>query len=415
MARNAKAKTYSKFTGLNQASDPNALGDSEFANCENIDIDNDNLIRRRPGKTQILSGDFRNLQGFSDCWLYTEAGVLKRLTKDGSVYSSNTLRSDLSSHSNVAYYELLDNIYYNDGQIKGMVQNGVDSDWGVQTPSAQPALSAASGNMIAGVYQVTMTYVKNGLEGGAMAAQYITLNDNSAIQVTVQAGDADAIRVYVSPPNGEVLYFYVQVTNANDTITIYQTLDTIPLATQFKSEPPLGEHLGYTDGCMYVAVGSTVYRSDSFSVHLFELDKNYFPFPAGINMMVPVDGGMFVGSDKIYFIPSGETPTLQTLIGDKVINRAYQKIDGSEVGKGEKESWVIFHGEKGIYIGGPNGQLENLTKDKFSVGGVDSGSIALRHSKGMTHAVGVHRPSQGGNMHVSDVITATIRKKGVSI
>jgi len=70
---------------------------------------------------------------------------------------------------------------------------------------------------------------------------------------------------------------------------------------------PLGAHIAYLDGRMWIVVDDTIYVSEMHQVGKFRLAARGFPFPSTVRMIKPVNGGMWVSdSEKTGFIRLAE-------------------------------------------------------------------------------------------------------------
>jgi hypothetical protein len=151
-------------------------------------------------------------------------------------------------------------------------------------------------------------------------------------------------------------------------------------------DPPIGTDLGYYNGRIYVAQGSTCWYSEPFGFNLFDLTRNYWAVDSEIRMIRPVQGGVFVGSEtKVYFF-GGANPTEAqriTVCDYPVIKWSDCNFHGSFVLTQSGEAFIDYNSgslsalwmsANGICYGGYNGDFRNLTEDKVVLPASNSGA-----------------------------------------
>lgn len=139
-----------------------------------------------------------------------------------------------------------------------------------------------------------------------------------------------------------------------------------PDSTREYSDPPIGSHIRYFAGRMYIADGNVLWYSEPYGPNLFRRAANYIPFAGKIVMVAPVLSGIFVSTvSRIYFL-SGKTPKEFT---HSVVSQ-YPAIEGTDVevdgiainaGKISALPMQMFTTTQGICVGTAEGQLVNLT------------------------------------------------------
>jgi hypothetical protein len=109
-----------EFEGLNNVDDPSTLTLADLTVLRNTDVDDRKKLRRRRGRTSLLSGSFHSL--WSD-------GTTCLVVKDSSLYSVDAVWSLTLIHSNVgtarmSYVKINETIFYSNGLVVGAVKNG---------------------------------------------------------------------------------------------------------------------------------------------------------------------------------------------------------------------------------------------------------------------------------------------------
>ncbi len=414
--------TYDKFTGKNNVSPAERLKRDELRTSTNIDIDAENRISRRKGFSQALAGsDCHSLWSNDDIALFVDGSDLKQFNEDET---ATTLRSNLQPGNPMAYVDVIGSVYYSDGQVTGVVRDGENYPNGIDVPSA-PALASTAGTLRPGSYQVAVTLVDtDGRESGASGTSLITLNSAGGIRVALPYSarpHIEAVNVYCSPADGDKLYFAQQATNGTSSLTVTGLQSAVPLRTQFIEPPPAGHLLAYLGGRLYVAVDNLVFYSDPYATEHFRLGDNFIPFPQKVTLLGAVDDGLFVSSDKTYFLP-GVDPEQQALITKskaKAVAGTMATVDWVDVGDGGESSGeaLMWMSDQGVMLGGAGGVLQNVTRKTLRVPAANEGAGIVRQQNGMSQYLGLVKDTSDDRegMYVGDTAVSEVIRNGVSI
>lgn len=123
-----------EFTGLNNTVAEERLKPGELAVAKNIDIDDRGHVRRRRGRTLLLSGAFHSLWTAQDGRVFVVwNGTLCRLTPSNGLVQLAATVGDAS----VVYVQVGDGVYFSSTMQSGVIdlRDGVTA-WG--TPGDQP-------------------------------------------------------------------------------------------------------------------------------------------------------------------------------------------------------------------------------------------------------------------------------------
>jgi len=108
--------------------------------CINIDIDDQHNWRRRRGSESIYEGDIHSIWSANDYCLFREGDALKRLqitSKSPLTVSVSILRSGLTiAKISMNYLSLDKAVYYSDGMVSGVIENGISRSWGATLTTA---------------------------------------------------------------------------------------------------------------------------------------------------------------------------------------------------------------------------------------------------------------------------------------
>jgi hypothetical protein len=174
--------------------------------------------------------------------------------------------------------------------------------WGVADVLNQPALAAtAAGGLIAGYYQVAMTYTDaDGREGGTDRPVVIAAADGKALTVTVASIPAGhTANIYAGSVNGETLYLQGVLDTAG-TFNIGVIDDsTARCNTVLMRAPTPGQIVVAHNGQIAVATNGVVALTVPMRPHLVDRVRGFVQYGADVGAMVSA-GALFVSADKCY-------------------------------------------------------------------------------------------------------------------
>lgn len=378
---------YADFSGLRNDVSPERFTQSDLAVGNNVDIDKSGRVARRNGYTKVLSGAYHSLWSGRQGCMVVQGGVLKKI---GSGYSLTALRTMIDAAAKVSYAEANDSVYFSNGVDKGIVSGGVARSWGIAVPAA-PSVFPSVGNMPAGTYQYTMTYTRvDGQESGAALAGRVDVSDGGGLIFGLSVSSDPGVvskTVYLSTPNGVVLYAAIQVANAVTSATYTNNAQelTLPLITQFLSPPPAGHMVAYYRGRLYIAVDNTIYPSEPFAYELFDLRKGIYldgrvTLMAAFEVEDAAQSGFFIGTDKSCGVLIGSNEFAYTQKTDYgAIEGAVTFVDGSLVKDGATNTgnlpiWVTA---QGVCIGMPQMEIVNVTRSRYMFDGAGKGAAVF--------------------------------------
>lgn len=382
--RDKDVVTYRAFSGLRNDVDPERFELTDLELAVNVDLDKSGRLARRAGQTEVVAGATHSLwaNDRETTALYVQAGTLKALNAD---YSARAVAAGLTPNMYMSYTEVGDRVYFSNGVQTGVFENGVVRSWGLPVPPIASA-QITVGALPAGKYQYVVTYFRaDGQESGAGIATEIDVPAGSglvfALPVSSNPGVATKA-VYLSTPNGEVLYLALLVANATVTATYKNDTTELntALLTQFLQPPPAGQIVGYYRGHTFVAAGDLLYPSIGFGYELFDLRK-FIPTDGRITLIAPMEdkeihesegrnSGFFLGTDRSCGILVGSDPdnfqyVPKTTYG--AIEGAVDYVDGSLFGDNSTgaRSLPLWLTTQGLCVGMPGLEIKNLTRTKY--------------------------------------------------
>lgn len=396
--------SYAEFTGLRNDIDPERFDATDLFVANNVDLDKARRISRRAGSTQ------RSALPAHSLWA---ASALALMMSGTSLYSlaptllPTIIKTGLSG-SPVSYALVNDTVYFSDGTHTGAVENGAARSWGLETPSvmAYPVV----GNLPTGRYGIAATYVRSdGQESGTEQSVLATVAAGQSMLLTVPLSNDPGVtstRIYMTAPDGEVLYHAATLENGATDFT--PTADTVtglnePLTTQFMQAPPAGQLVAYYRGRMYVAQGRVLFYSEPFAYELFDL-RNYIELDDEITMLAPMEdksgdaSGFFVGTASSCGAITGADPTTwnyMPMTDYGAVKGALAYVDGALYldGAAGARPLPMFLTTQGLCIGMPGLSINNLTRSRYNFAVGTAGAALFVPAKNRFIAVSDANPA----------------------
>lgn len=403
------AFTFDKFYGLR-----NNVGIESFepGDCEialNVDQTDALRLRRRKGfDVTSVTAAVHSLWSTGSAALVVEDTTLNQMLPDKSLHP---VRTGLTPDARVYYAAIGPRVFYSNGYETGVFQDGRSRSWGLERPVKLPLVSAiggsllgaTTGNLLAGIYQYTMTYVRHdGQESGAPGSGNFNLLTTGGLLFSdlPVPTDPDVAfkRLYLSPVNGDQLYLLLNLPNAALEATYVEPrTGTTPMTTQFLSPAPAGRLLGVFAGHVLVARGNTLYRSETYAPELFDFRKG-LQFSDRITLVAPMDDGVYLGTESEVVWLAGRDPAkwerqVKSVHGAILGTLAYSPAE--DLLEGQSGPAVFFVTTKGIVAGMNGGTLISLTEQRYSFPVMQEGAGVVRHQGGTVQYVVTVRGTEG--------------------
>ncbi len=361
-------ETVSAFKGLNNVSDPMRLGMSWLATADNVNVSDTGAISKRAGYALNRAGAFTSAYSTLDFTrMYTATALgIQKFTGESIVA--------LTSINPMYWTEVNEQVFFNNGVDRGIIlpdDRVIPWDW--PTPTA-PTVTATTGTLPAGMYQVCCTYVlDDGRETGAGAVAEITLTEGQALQISNIPGGLGAVaNVYVAPANSEVYQLFA--TTRATALTFNSSPDDLgrDLLNAFLDPLPLGtDVIQFWRGRMYAAQymaaenQTVIWFSEPLGFHLFNLNSNFIIVPGRVLMLAPHDAALVIGTDAKVFAYDGTKL-------DQVAE--YGVVPGQHWDRDAER--ILFWSLRGVCVALP---FANLTEKQISVApGVRAGGCLVR-------------------------------------
>lgn len=380
----------------------------------NVEIDDTGRVSRREGYSVVYDPAEPLHSGF-ECpagVLFAEGRALKLLNPDTGVVT--LLRADLALGQPVAYVEVNGETYYSNGVVTGKVVNGAARQWGVELPSGLPSLSAISGALPAGVYQVAVTFENaSGEESGSGLAVTVDLAENQGIDIVDIPGplgvEVAKVNVYCSAANGDVLFRIAQLQPGISSFKLLvASFEGARLATQFLAPLPPGRVLASANGRIYSGYDNVVFYTEPLAYGLCRPSTNFLLFPAPVRVMAGVSDGLYVVADQTYFL-SGSDPA-------KFESRVVLPYSGAFGSAAqiptEPDAWV-WYGDRGLVTARAGGQVKAVQEEQLALDPAVKGASLHVEQDGKRQIISLSAPaSYASSAAAQGFVDMEIRRKG---
>lgn len=427
--------------GLNNKAKPNqgpvdANGrQTSLQEAVNVDLDASGQLRRRRGQTVRVETAAHSLFPIAEHLLAWVAGNLNayRVEGDGDLTLESALVSGLGDRF-VTYADDDFDVYWSNGVEQGRIDAtdlSVHPFW-IATPDPVSLAAIAAGGLPRGQYEVSVTVLDaSGRESAASSPVVVTLTAGQGINVTFPAKPAEtaAWRIYVSPPNGDVLYRCVQLPAAETGYAIGVHVAGDQLQTAWCSVMPPVTLLRYGHGRLVGSVNGVLVWSLPYRLGLTQ-DTNYLPFGTENTLLEPVgEGGEGAGAGwwvadhkRTYFMASGDPEQWAT--AGQIAKYPHPAVPGCSVlAPGsvfglETTALVAFWlARNGVFcLGLPGGTLQTM-KDESLALPVDAerGAAAVLLFDGIRQVLASTFGGLPNTAAAADSADVTVRRNGVSI
>jgi len=366
------------FLGLNNVTDPLRAGLGWLSTADNVVVTDTGALEKREGYSRVESGSFSAAYSTMD---YRRAylvasGTLRTL-------SGASVRTGIGS-APMYWAEINDDVYFNNGTDRGIIRpDNSLIDWGWDIP-VTPALSAVTGTLPPGQYQVQCTQLlADGRETGASDSVEIVLIEGQALQIIGLAANS---RVYIAPADSTVYQYAGTYTDSfvwnssPDNLgreLLNDALDPLPLGTDVIQ---FWKGRAYAAQYMPEHAQTVVWFSEPMGFHLFNLSSSFFMVPGKVTMLAPHDSALVVGTDTRQFAYTGD--------GLKEI-ADYGVIPGQHWAKDDDR--ILYWTTRGVCTF----PFSNLTERSVSVApGIKAGGTIVRQGGQKRYLVALQ---QGGS------------------
>ena len=366
--------------GMNNRQPDYALPDGTLRNLVNGDITVSGHLGRRAGYTKVVGG--LGLRGGFSCPIGTYFIRNNELCVFGADESVTVLDTGIVGPTpTYAYFDGV--VYFSDGLVTRKLSATASSPWGVPTPAA-PTVNIVAGSMPLGTYLVAITAIgADGVESGASdLVSIVNPADSGGLQVVGLPTASDA-NIYVSSPNGEMLYLAGTATAGATSYSVTAAVlgTGAPLTTHQIIPPPPGRIVREYNGRIYIAAGNVLWVTEPYATSWVHVIRGVIMQPADITVVEAGSSGLWVVSDKTYFF-RGSGPE------DFQISQALEY--GAVFGTGARIPYaneVTWYSAKGLVVASGDGQVKNVQEDNVAPHTGTAGATLIREQDGSRQAV----------------------------
>jgi hypothetical protein len=378
----------------------------------NVDLDASGKLRRRKGYALALAATTpHSLWGDDKVGFFVSGQELHQVTDAPNGLQARLVRADLTPGREATYCEAGGTYYYTNGEVLGMVRDGLQVDF-TPEPGLIPSLAPIAGALPKGRYQVCITHYGPSGESAATAPQVLDLPAGGGIRIGPIAPPPPGcvLRLYMTAADGEVLNRATV-----DVVGGYAEVVTMPdlgarCQTHMLAPMPPGSIVRFHGGRLFMAVGNVLVYSEPFMPGLWRPSKNYIPFPAPITMVEPCGGGIYVAADKTYWFAGEITQAAQAEV------LPYGAVPYSGGNDTTKDSNACFWiSERGLVRADGAGGVRNVQEGQLALAGGAAGATLLREQEGQTHIVTAVRDPMQSRAASGGFFEAEIIRKGVAV
>ena len=411
------------FKGLHNRLDPEHTPQDYLKTVDNIDIDISGSLNKREGYIRVDSANYSCLWSSTNglgCYAVRN-GDLVRINSD---LSHSTLKSNVGN-TKLSFEEVDGLVYFSSDSTNGIIDNGSVRSFGITKNTLTSVLSVVPGTLPAGTYQVSFSYVSsNGRESGTSVASQIVVPDNSGISLYIPThidSNISFARIYCSNQNSETLFYSgISLLGMNYVVSTLSNLSN-PLRVFNLDKAPLGHILSYYKGRMYVASDNILWYSEPFQYEYYRLDSNYIEFPDKITAIMPSEDGIWIGSDKLYYLQGDNPDSFRRITKDisKVVEGTSTRVSGSYSvidGLPPGYKWVVTT-DLGLYILCDQGTLLNATSATVAISKANSGNSMFLQNNGMNRYLSILKTDSDpiNSASLGDLVETSIVRNGVTI
>ncbi len=362
-----------------------------------------NAVRHAVNVDPLPGGTFASRAGYEPIYAGTNVrGVLalgdKLLIADGADLVEFNTQTDTSrviraiAATGAFVGTVMNDVLYLSTENETLEYDGTTvKTWGTPDVFNQPVVAAIAGGLLAGHYQVALTYTDQwGREGGTDRPVVLYVPDNGGVQVTVGPIPAGCVaNVYMGAINGSTLF--LQGTRTTAGVVTVATLrdDTTQCETALLRAPQPSTRMATHNGVILMAKGGTLSMTRPMQPHLVSRARGFVQYADDIGDVMSDGVAVFVSADKCYALTNVETDGIEqatVLEFPAIAGTSTQLPDG-------RVAWMTRYGQ----AISKNGDLELPNRQTFAPSPATSGAAGVIDTNGNQLIVTTTRGTQAGN------------------
>jgi hypothetical protein len=382
--------------GIDMLSDETALPAGTARSAVNVDLGKA-TIKRRDGYRMLLPG-----HGMSGVYNWNGRVLLGRGYDlcDLDVQSlAVTQVASMGSAEPIDFHEYNESLYAaNEGALWRLPRRGPAQRVGVRMPAVPDIESHPYGTLTAGRYLVAISIVDaTGEESGALPLGSLQLR--GGLKLTgLPAVDGHRWRVYMTPPDGDVLYLVEEFPAllAQHVLTVYpggQPCEVLHLQPM-----PAGSFVRSQGGRLYVARGSVLWFSEALRPHLHRPASNFVQFEGPIRILEALDGGLLVGDDEGVHWLAGADPTAWSKRRTSravAVRRSSLVLPAKHFTAGAPGDVAVWLATDGYWLGAADGSARQLQPGRIAIDPRTEGRSVFLQRDGMKQLITLTAAHQG--------------------
>jgi hypothetical protein len=358
------------FLGINNVEPTERLKPGELVSATNVDVTLTGQVRRRSGFALETAGAHSSLfEGTSLALGVASTGSLVNL--DGGA----VLRAGMGLAPRVWFCELPDGrVVFSNGVAHGIASAAGATDFGIPLPANLGTFGDIAGDLAPGRYRWQLTHVRlaDGVEGGPSYAAPVDIVDGGFSLMDVPQLDGHSTNVYLTTANGDAPYFAGNTTTSMFTFIGKNGLLVRPCYTDDMGPPPVGILHAYWRGRVLLAVGGALIATRPQQWELCDPEKDIRMFPGTVSLIQPVEGGIWIGTDKeLAFLEGSQFDALvyRHVIKGRVVLGSGVTVDGDQVtrAQGRASGTAMVCIADGMLVAGYNdGGAQRLAEGRYT-------------------------------------------------
>jgi hypothetical protein len=180
-----------------------------------------------------------------------------------------------------------------------------------------------------------------------------------------------------------------------------------------------GQLLATHKGRLYSAQDNILWFSEPMRPEHTRTATNFYKFAYTIEMVQPVNDGLYVADKTGVVFLSGTDPfdvTRVSVYPHPVVPKAFAQIPGEKFGVAFDYVPVWWSKDGVMLLGLPSGQIRQLTRDRLAVPEFGYGAVSLREREGISQVVSsLQKGGDENNMGATDTVVAEIRRNDITL
>lgn len=165
------------------------------------------------------------------------------------------------------------------------------------------------------------------------------------------------------------------------------------ITTEYKTKVFPCELLRTYRGRMYLVKDNVLWMTDAGNYGRIDTRKGFIMFPESISMVEPVDDGIYVSSDKTYFLagPSPEKFVQDVVDYGKAVKGTSAVFNAIKLGTEATGKVAVWTSDRGICMGFSGGKVVNPLEGSYQVPSCNEGAGFINTVDGLFYTATLRR------------------------